>query len=194
MEKTFRLSNLSIDSVDSVDKGAGEGVRVVLMKRDSNIVDQQESEMNTDTISKAARLPERELIAFAKSGALTKSETYELIDRLAQEQRTRGETREIAITKYMTEDPCGRELYAAYRTLPVAKTAPRIVAADAAKPAGDDDALTQLRALAEQFRQTPAGKGMTREQAVAHVADTPEGRPLLDASKNANLQKQFALT
>jgi hypothetical protein len=34
MRKATRLRNLSIDSVDSVDKGAGHGVEVVLRKRD----------------------------------------------------------------------------------------------------------------------------------------------------------------
>src|SRR6266566_2162589 len=34
-----KLTNLRINSVDSVDKGAGIGVKVLLMKRDNGLVD-----------------------------------------------------------------------------------------------------------------------------------------------------------
>ncbi len=198
MAKTFRLSNLSIDEVSSVDKSAGEGTTVVLMKRDTTD-DSQETDMNTDAISKAAKLDERALLDFAKSGSLDKPILYELINLRAQQQRQHGDSRQQAFVNFIERDPLGVDLYKIYREArgAVAKAGPHVTAADPSPPhRGDeaDDPLTKLRALAEQFRQTPAGKSMTKEQAFAHVAATPEGRPLFAASNAANLRKQFALT
>jgi hypothetical protein len=48
-------------------------------------------------------------VAFAKA-ELSKPECYELINKLAQERRARGESREVAFARFATEDVFGREL------------------------------------------------------------------------------------
>src|SRR5271169_2775026 len=99
------LKELSISDVSSVSAGAGRGVKVLLMKSH-----QQETTMS-DVISKAAAMPERELVAFAKTDGISKVQLCQLIEDKAEALRQRGESRETAYTKFITEDPLGRELH-----------------------------------------------------------------------------------
>jgi hypothetical protein len=103
------IKNLEVLSVDSVDRGAGEGVRVMLLKR----MDQPEAEMNV--IQKAQQMPERQMIVFCKTDAISKQELSVLIDDLAQAKRERGESREQAFSKFITRDPLGRDLFAIHQ-------------------------------------------------------------------------------
>ena len=109
-----QLKNLRIDEVSSVDRGAGEGVNIVLMKRHGTYYTPQP----TDIIEKAAAMREDELIEFAKSDKCTKVELSQLIDTMAESWRQRGESREVAYTKFITEDPVGRELFSAMQAAP----------------------------------------------------------------------------
>src|SRR5271154_7166000 len=93
--------------------GAGRGVRVMLMKRFD-----QTQEQPMDTIEKALKMSERELIKLAKTDAITKAELSQLIDEKAQERRESGESREIAYTKFITNDPLGRDLYQVMKSAP----------------------------------------------------------------------------
>jgi len=102
--KRYRLSKLQISEVSAVDRAANPGARIVLTKGEA-----------MDPISKALRMNERDLIAFAKTDAISKAELSQVIDDMAQQRRQRGETREIAYTKFITEDPLGRDLFATMR-------------------------------------------------------------------------------
>jgi formate-dependent phosphoribosylglycinamide formyltransferase (GAR transformylase) len=102
------IKGLTITDVSSVDRGAGEGVKVMLMKRQS-----KESDM--DTITKAMQMPERQMIAFCKTDAISKRELSVLIDDMAQAKRERGESREQAFSKFVTRDPLGRDLSAIHQ-------------------------------------------------------------------------------
>jgi hypothetical protein len=104
------LKDLQINDVSSVDRGAGVGVRVLLMKRDET-----NQEATVDVLQKAQQMPERQMIAFCKTDAISKRELSALIDDLAQSKRERGESREQSFTKFITGDPLGRDLFAIHQ-------------------------------------------------------------------------------
>jgi hypothetical protein len=64
----------------------------------------------THTVAKAMAMDSADLIAFAKSGALSKAELYETIDRIAQRGRRDGESTQQAFSRYATIDPIGKQL------------------------------------------------------------------------------------
>jgi hypothetical protein len=107
------LKELQIFDVSSVDRGAGEGVKVMLMKRDEG----QEATM--DVIQKAQQMPERQMIAFCKTDAISKQQLFTLIDDLAQVKRERGESRAQSFTKFITGDPLGQRLFAIHQAAAV---------------------------------------------------------------------------
>ena len=148
------------------------------------------------TISKAAAMPERELIAFAKTDAISKAELGQLIDDLAQEARTRGESRAQAYTKFITEDPCGRELFAVHQSARgrdhAQEAAFQKIVAKAEKPAaGGDDPMAALNALAAAHQK--AFPYLTAAQAFERASQsTEEGRQLFAAAKARDLKKNAA--
>ncbi len=68
-------------------------------------------------IQKAMQMPERELVAFAKTDSISKAQLSQLIDDLAQAKRQRGESREQAFAKFI-EDPLGRDLFQIMKAAP----------------------------------------------------------------------------
>jgi formate-dependent phosphoribosylglycinamide formyltransferase (GAR transformylase) len=107
------LKNLQIFSVDSVDRGAGEAVKVLLMKRNN-----QENEMQTYVIAKAMAMPERELIAFVKTDAISKQELGVLIDDMAQAKHRDGESRQQAYARFVTQNPIVQDLFKIHQAAP----------------------------------------------------------------------------
>jgi hypothetical protein len=182
-----RLKNLQIDEVSSVDGGAGRGVRVLLTKRNGD--------EGMSIIEKAASCrSERELIEFAKSDRCTKAELSELIDSMAQVQRQRGESREQAYTNFICDNPLGRDPYQTMKAAPgpdlfqLANIA-KAVASSGAPQLQQSPAYTELNKAAEDFRKSAQGKGLTKEQAFAAVANTDTGRGLMARDKAWNLMR-----
>lgn len=112
------LRHLQIDEVSSVDKGAGIGTRIVLMKRDTGTEPaaiSKEGKMTDfstatpEAIAKmaanAAMLPER----------FTKAEIYSALMRLAALERPPLGTTAQSFAKVVSEHPDGRALWAAYK-------------------------------------------------------------------------------
>ncbi len=97
------IRQLQVMEISSVDKAANEHARVMFMKRHT-----EERQMD---IQKIQQLPERSLVAFCKTDAISKAQLSVLIDDLAQARRERGESREQAYAKFITGDPLGRDLY-----------------------------------------------------------------------------------
>ena len=57
------------------------------------------------------------------------------------------------------------------------------------------DPMTEIEALAAQHRKTPAGQGMTKEKAVAHIVQsTDRGRALYAQHRDDNLRRQKCFT
>jgi hypothetical protein len=78
----------------------------------------QKTESGMSVIEKAMRMNERDLIAIAKTDAISKSELSQLIDDKAQALRKDGESREMAFTRYITTNPEGRDLFAICKAAP----------------------------------------------------------------------------
>ena len=105
-----RLRNLRIDEISSVDKGAGLGVEVVLLKN-------QRREA-ISVIAKAMTMPERDLIPFAKTDGIDKPTLSQLIADKAEALRKDGETREQAFVRYITANSEGSALYQIMKAAP----------------------------------------------------------------------------
>jgi hypothetical protein len=105
------IKDLQINDVSSVDRGAGHGVRVMLLKR-------HQGESKMDVISKALNMRERELIEFAKTDQISKAELGLVIEDMAQARRERNQSREQAFAHFIQHDPLGCDLYKIFREAP----------------------------------------------------------------------------
>jgi hypothetical protein len=111
------LKGLEIISVDSVDKGAGEGCRVLLTKRDST---QQVSEMGdvievlTETVNK---LSHEEILKLCATDAVNKVVLGKFIDRLTETQRRNGESFQQGFARFVSAG-FGKRLLAIYEAAP----------------------------------------------------------------------------
>ena len=147
-----------------------------------------------DVIEKASSCrSERQLIDFAKSDRCSKAELSELIDAIAQRQRQRGESREQAFTKFICDDPLGRDLYRIMKSSAGFDHYQLATIAKAIAPSGGADlqqspAFSELQSLAENFRKSADGAGLAKEQAFAVVADTAKGRSLMARDKAYRMQ------
>ena len=200
-----RLKNIRIDEVSSVDKGAGLGVEVVLLKN------QQRSEAMS-VIEKAMRMSERELVQFAKTAGIDKPTLSQLIDDKAQALRKDGESREQAFVRYITTNPEGRDLYQIMRAsagmdhhqaaaLKLAKAAQR--PGEETHPPGerlpgddDDDDFpgnpyhAALMHLADKHIERSGNMKMSREQAFTHLAEHSDlGRKLMVRAKEFDMKR-----
>jgi hypothetical protein len=165
-------------------------------------------------IQKAMQMPERELVAFAKTDAISKAQLSQLIDDLAQAKRARGESREIAFTKFVTEDALGRDLFQIMKAAPgrdhhqeaVAKafTDPK---PHMAKPGDsddsdddeqvDDDPLNgtnpfhaALQALAANLAETKEHAGSSPQKLYDHLARHDQtGKKLMTAATQWDLKR-----
>ena len=158
--RRFRLRNIKIDEVSSVDAGAGVGVEVVLMKN-------QRSEAMS-VIEKALRMSEGDLIKFAATDAISKAELSAVIDRMAQDRRESGESREQAYMKFICDDPLGRDLYQTMKRAP----GPELGDDDDADPGlnGKNGYHAALEMMARRHLEKPENRKQTLEQAYTHLA------------------------
>jgi hypothetical protein len=191
-----RLKNLRIEEVSSVDRGAGKGVRVMLLKRHN----ERNSHMQTEEILKAAQ-----------SGNVSEPTMFAAMTVLARQYFPLAKSEAEAWVQFTEHNAIGKRMDAVRRTLPKgtfeervgfvktmaeyakAGTIPRAVRAqpDDDREDDDDDADKAIDALAEQHRaKNPT---MTKEQCVAHVIEHhPDGKRLYAESKRKHLAKNAA--
>jgi hypothetical protein len=198
MPKTLR--DLKITEVSSVDRGAGEGVQVKLVKRhgrdDAGSVDDPKPTYGGIIVSDSDRAVGKIMIGVAKaviSGRQgyprqTKEELYKALERGAEACRRQGEAEDAAFTRFATQDDTGRLLMQAHSLVrgpqftnlpePVTKAAPDY-----------GDAYGQLLRKASALRK--AQPDLTEAQAFAMVYEDPSNRDLVDAQR-ADARKQAA--
>ena len=188
------LKELSISEVSSVDRGAGHGVRIMLMKRDNP------GETTMDVIQKAQQMGERQMVEFCKTDAITKAQLGILIDDLAQAKRAGGESREQAFTKFITEDPLGRDLFKVHQSSAgldhhQVATVDAIAKAASGKapPAKGDNsvAMDEIERLAQAHIKENPKQGLTIEQARTHVMTQTEKGKQLYAQARDGYQKRM---
>jgi hypothetical protein len=171
-----------------------------------------------DVIEKAARMPESRLIEFCKSDEISKAQLGVLLDDKAQAQRRPGESREQAFTRYITSDPCGRDLFAIHQSAPgpdhwqqqaiekhhpvspvMKREAPPTseLPSSIVKNAKDAETVAELR----KFQKTPAQAleaiaseyakraKISKHAAYSEIVATDLGRRLLELDKRMTLAK-----
>lgn len=173
------LTKLRIDEVSSVDRGAGEGARVLLMKRDQgekamSRTEQLQSMVKDFGIVKIAKF----IVTEGTNATLSEAEFTKLVHDYAQADRKQGETPQQAFTRTFTADTDEgwtlRKAHAVVKSFPqVMSVEPTQVGGEAALNVNDPtDAYDQLVALAE--KQRALAPSMTIEQAFARVyAENP---------------------
>lgn len=193
-----RIKNLKIDEVSSVDRGAGRGVAVVLMKS-----------------ATGASLPEIEasIIKHAQTDAISKAELSKLIEDRAEHLRKDGETREVAYARYISGG-LGARLYTIMARSPgmdhhQAAALRKHARPGEEVPAGEhelpgrpdqdiDDGVNPFHAaiekLVDKFMEAPGpGRQMTRAVAYDHVATkTKLGQDLFARAKAHDLARAHA--
>jgi len=184
------LTKLRIDEVSSVDHGAGEGVKIMLMKRDDN-----SSRHQAHQIEKGQAMTGFNVVKIAKSivddgeAPLTEHELTKMISDFAQHDRRSGETGAQAFARVFSADTDEGSLFrkavAIAKTLPLMITEPVQVGGAAAQDVDDPtDALAHLQKLAdEQRRRAPE---FTKEQAFAKVYSDPNNAPLVAKERRQN--------
>lgn len=213
------LRNLQIDEISSVDRGAGQGCRIMLFKRDPSPApaapvrqrQQQHQPMEATVtlttkerlalqkrcdetvIQRAARMSGRELVAFARTDGISKPELGQLIDDLAEAQRERGETTAQAYTQYITADPVGRELFQVFKNAPGPDhhqlEAARLTSESKIGKA-DNQASQSWESIVDGLM---AFKKCTRSQAIDEALRTEEGAAAFQEAKRVDVEKNLRL-
>jgi hypothetical protein len=132
----------------------------------------------------------------------TKQEWYAEIEKRAEAFRQRGESYEVAFTKFLN-DPVGRVLFAAHQAAPGPISAGQIGsrepvrkngdgAAGGDAPSGDQGGDSEVDTGARALRAASPAKFPTHAQAVAAFLNTPAGQKSYQNDKRANLKKAAA--
>src|SRR5262245_40947573 len=147
------LKDLRINDVSTVDRGAGEGVEVVLMKRD-----QQEGKMQQD---------------------LTQAEAHEFLRKRAADLRTGNETVEQSYVRNFigrdARDEIGKRILELSESIRISKmvTATAPLQAPAIQRAGDDPPKI-ITGKASDRVMTMAKGLMANDKSVKHIGDAIE--------------------
>jgi hypothetical protein len=149
--------------------------------------------VNTTVIEKAAGFGEREMISFVKSGEMKRHEVYALIEKLALDRRRDGETRASAVTRFITKDPLGMDLFQVQKAMPgkdvVIEHETEVRKDIRAGTDAEADALNTWNALlAGIMRGSPH---MTRTQAHDEAMKDPRARKIWEAVKRRDLAKSY---
>ena len=138
------------------------------------------------TIAKAAdqRQPQRDdhpnqtAPAKPREADLTKGDFYSAIEKAAQLSRRKGETREQAFARFISQDEQGRAMYLAYKVAPGEEPVPVAKAAERPMPPLTPAYQELMRRAAVLARQ----EGLTEAQAFAKLYTDPANRHLARAA------------
>jgi hypothetical protein len=202
-----RLTRLKVNEVSLVDRGAGEGVRVVLMKRKFGGADslvrigkivgvRHQSTDDADPIAKAKQ-EIAENLAVAKSLAVTKEDPMETTSEVMKAavakvdgrieaiiaKSERPISRDGAILKMATSrDPADIEAWQIHKALAVAPPTPVAEAAPVATSAAYDEMMAKASKRAAKH-----GTSVASEFSKLYTA--PENQALAAADRSAHLAK-----
>ena len=197
------LKGLEIFSVDSVDKGAGEGCRVLLMKRDNTRRESQMVDVTeglTETVKKSSR---EEILKVCATDEVSKPVLGQFIDHLAAAQRRDGESSQQAYARFVSEG-FGKRLLAIHQVSPgrdywqqaaFEKFTKRSAAPHADGGGGKShlpgDSEADLEKLVDEYVQNHPK--INRATAYGHVLRTPAGKEAYNREKTARLRKSAAM-
>jgi hypothetical protein len=178
------LEKLTITEVSSCDRGAGEGVKVMLMKRDApphQPVTVKDIPVITGDalLSFAKRANDGEDTSDAPAG-ISDLLFNEIQDRAAK-QKQQGDTPQTAFSRYVTTDATGRALMAAHGRL----SRPSPVGAVAKMRSDATQSVVMTKALGETTLDVlaklhhTANPALSFEQSYAKVATDPAHAGLL---------------
>ena len=111
------LKGLGIFSVDSVDKGAGEGCRVLLMKRDNTQRESPMVDVTEGLIEQVRKSSHEEILKECATDAVNKGVLGQFIDHLAEAQRRDGKSSQQAFARFVSEG-FGKRLFAIHEASP----------------------------------------------------------------------------
>jgi hypothetical protein len=111
------LKGLEIISVDSVDKGAGEGCRVLLMKRDNTQRVTQMGDVIESLIETVKKSSDEKILELCATDAVSKPVLGQFIDHLAEAQRRYKESSQQAFARFVSAG-FGKRLLAIHEASP----------------------------------------------------------------------------
>lgn len=143
-------------------------------------------------IEKAAGMNEREMLAFVKTDRISKQDLGILINDLAQKQRARGESREVAYTRFICDDVFGKELFAVHQAAAGPDYAQQAaIEKHLAAPAAEvrksvtlgvidplPEGISASKALGSLVTIVSRQHGLTTAEAFAKICETPGGKAL----------------
>jgi hypothetical protein len=156
-----RLKKLKILEVSACDRGAGEGTRILLMKRAN-----KEADMDMVVVAKR--------VAAGEPTTLTKADSFIELQKRAEADRQPGETPERAFSRYSTTTTDGRALLAANLYGPGPDYCPP---APVTPPQPVTSAAYQK--LMKRARKLAGREGITEASAFAKVYVDPANRALV---------------
>jgi hypothetical protein len=190
-----RITKLSVHSVDSVDRGAGVGCNVMIMKRDQT----QEGPMSLrETIQKSFELRARGQLSDFDLAIAHQRRAAELGKSLAQYYAS-DEGRaalNIGVATKRYSDQVSSAYGDGYRVAkgmadreePYDKT-PHVSRASADNDDADGQVARQIQGMVLQLMQK--NPGLSADQAHLHIASTPEGKALLSRAHNHAVSKNM---
>jgi hypothetical protein len=182
------IRDLKITSVDSVDRGAGRGVKVVFWKRHEEDPEMKIFDQGDVLIAKAMQArTEDGVLSIAKS--MPYREDIERLQLELAERQRENETVAQAFATFVDRDPLGRQLNVIKSGLPFAPDALKFarlqkMADDEPRPAKPQRtaAMHELDKIVDEHHEK--NPHLSREQSFAHVVTgTDRGRHLFAADK-----------
>ena len=111
------LKELELISVDSVDRGAGEDCRVLLMKRDNTQRVAQMGDVIESLIETVKKSSDEKILKLCASDAVNKPVLGQFINHLAEAQRRDGESSQQAFARFVSGG-FGKRLFAIHEASP----------------------------------------------------------------------------
>jgi hypothetical protein len=177
-----RLRKLHVDEISSVPVGANSGARVVFTKREDSTMDH-----HPITIAKQAQ-------AAFSNGQLSERRFAEIQKSLALSIFPSETTEGRALARFFNT-VVGKAMLAARPRLSTAENY-NLMKSESGDNDGDDDdgaeqspAYQQLCSRAQSLMASPAGAGMSFQQAFAQCASQPSGRVLIEKDKLWNMKR-----
>jgi hypothetical protein len=201
-----RITKLSVHSVDVVDRGAGVGTNVMIVKRDQT---KEGTMMSTrETIAKSFQLRAQNKISDFELGVLHNKRAAELNMTIGQYYDTpEGRAaRDVGIVSKFYSDQVRSAHGDGYRQAEKLEReepfdhgrVPHIERAqtsgvddDSDSDDGDDDGQVARQIEGMVLRLMEKNPGMTKDQAHLHIAATPEGKALLSRAHHSAVSKNM---
>jgi hypothetical protein len=193
MKKARRLINLDISEISSVDRGAGKGVRVMLMKRNDHMQTADETIFKGLSGLQPVAIAKRAFESVA-AGEISEHRFAEIQKQLAVAMFPAAPNEGVALAKFLAtaagaetlRPRTGLGFAQNYELMKAEGNEPR---AERAQPDGDNDDdvdKDEVDAMAREHRKKHPE--LTHPQAVAAILATPQGTEAYRRDKAARLR------